>query len=338
MLKILNQNSYQEYLSEFSDYHFIQSAEHNYQDIMYGNCSYVGFFENEKPVILFKYATTNIMKGSKVALGSFGPIINTEKVTEEIFHKFFQELQNTLREQNIIFLQIYPVLLNEKNSIISSLLKSEGLLHKAPKKFTWLDGTMIVELDKDLDELFQNFRKDVKYNIKKAAKDERLSIAVYEEPTEAQIESFLKLYEKQQSRKDFKDRAIDFYTNLLTSGKAILFESKYEGELVSAIVGVKFESQNTLITYISASVQEAFKSRAPTLLRWELIKWAKENGYKRVDFFSLDKNTPSVSNFKRGFRPTEILFPEHAYDLIVKPELYYPYQVYAVGRRIIGNG
>ena len=136
MIKILNKIAYKELLEKFSDYHFIQSAEHDYQEIMYGNCHYIGFFDKNEPIILFKYATTRVMKSSFIALGSFGPIINIEKVDKEQFHKFIEDLRELLKKQNIIFLQIYPVLLNNKNDEIAKLLKGESKL-----RISYTDGS-----------------------------------------------------------------------------------------------------------------------------------------------------------------------------------------------------
>ena len=339
MLKILDKTSYQNLLQEFSDYHYIQSEEHNYQQIMYGNCHYVAFYDGRKhPVILFKFATTKFLKNHKFALGSFGPIINTDKVSRNTLSRFFDELSIVLKKQNIAFIQLFPVSVCYDNQKIINLINdSHPRLEKSFHKYTWIDGTMVVDLNVDLEQMFKSFRKDVKYNIKRAERDNIVKTTIHEKASNEIINKFFELYDKQQERKDFNDRATEFYRDLFENNKVILFEASYNSKMVSAIMAVKFEAQKSLITYISASTQEGFKTKAPTLLRWELIKWAKNNGFEKVDFFSLDKNTPSVSNFKRGFRPKEIEYMENAYNLVIDSKIYKLYKIFFSIRKLTKN-
>lgn len=337
MIKEISKEQYAEYLNNFTGYHFIQSAEHCYQEIIYDDCHHLSFYlaNPDMPLILLKIGTIKFMNKQTLALGSFGPIIDLENVDDELFNAFLLELKNYLKSKNISFLQIYPVSdTTEKNIQIQNLLKKKNILQKSPHKFTWLDGTMVLDLSKDLDEMLTNFRKDLRYNINRAEREELLETRIIEIPDENDIEAFINLYNLQQQRKDFHDRSSEFYRTLLRENKAVLFNAYQKGKLVSSIMGVLFEKENTVITYLSASIGDAFKLRAPTLLRWKLIKWAKENEYSKVDFYSYDKQNPSVNKFKEGFRPEVIMYPEHAYDLIVEPHNYYPYQAYRTGKNI----
>lgn len=337
MIQELTKEQYEHYIEDFNDYHFIQSAENDYQNIVYGNCTYIGYFEKELPVILFKFGVAHILGKQKLALGSFGPIIQLSRINDRIFESFTKELLPHLKQKDITCLQMYPVLLNDRNPEIEKLLSENKYIKPSPWKFTPIDGTMLVDLEMGIDEMYQSLRKDVRTNIKKTMKDKDLHIKIIENIEDSDINAFLSLYAKQRTRKNFEDHVPFYYEYLMRQRKAVLFNAIVNDEIVSSILAIKFQAGKSLITYLSASIEEAFKHEAPTLLRWKLINWAKENGYKKVDFFSIYKTTPSVTKFKLGFRPQVIDFPQNAYDLVVKPEIYYTYQFYSSGKRIL-NG
>ena len=70
---------------------------------------------------------------------------------------------------------------------------------------------------------------------------------------------------------------------------------------------------------------------APTLLLWEIAKWAKSKGLKKFDLWGAMGPDPDVHDpwygfhrFKQGFNPRLVEFTG-SYDLIISPILYYLY-------------
>ena len=67
---------------------------------------------------------------------------------------------------------------------------------------------------------------------------------------------------------------------------------------------------------------------APYLLQWQLIKIAKEQGYKYYDFYGIDEvKWPGVTRFKVTYAGTQ--------DIILNPFIYNLYNILRRLRRLV---
>ena len=67
---------------------------------------------------------------------------------------------------------------------------------------------------------------------------------------------------------------------------------------------------------------------ATYILHWEIIKYAKENGFNEYDFWGIDeKKWPGVTRFKKGFGGREVEYAG-SYDYVFQPFWYKLYNLY----------
>lgn len=98
-----------------------------------------------------------------------------------------------------------------------------------------------------------------------------------------------------------------FYPHTLSN------DLKFEDEYNNKGVGVNGDT----VTYLhGASTQEHKEVMAPYALHWQMIKIAKQLGYKYYDFYGInEKKWPGVTRFKRGFGGKEVNYPG-CYDVV----------------------
>lgn len=242
--------------------------------------------------------------------------------------------------------------------------RARSTLSRQPKQ------TTIVDLSLTEDVLCSRLHEKTRYNMRLALRrgvEIRNSLTL-PSPTgrgdggEGELEKFLELLKATAKRDKFKTHAPDYYRLMLnvlgcrasrpvlenvirktandTGGDAdgrittikmyIKLWLAYVGKEVvaGAIVGYFGDTA----TYLhGASSYEHRQLMAPNLLHWEIMKAAKQAGYKKYDFWGIDeKKWPGLTRFKRGFAGHEVLYPG-TFDLPIKK---FWYKLYRLGRKI----
>jgi len=249
------------------------------------------------------------------------PRITTEG--GQTFARLQRELEKIAKQENSIFIKLEPAKQSSISNHQSSITK-----HVQPPT------TLLVDLTKSEDELLKNMHSKTRYNIRLA---EKKGVKIKESDN---IEEFLKLNAETTTRDKFKSHSDDYYrkmSKILKNHKSEITNQKCSAKLFTAYYQDKPLTSNLTIffgdtvTYLhGASSSEHRNVMAPNLLQWEIIKQAKEMGYKWYDFWGVnpspDKNLPhhfkksweGFSRFKRGFvskeTGKEINFPD-CFDL-----------------------
>jgi lipid II:glycine glycyltransferase (peptidoglycan interpeptide bridge formation enzyme) len=122
------------------------------------------------------------------------------------------------------------------------------------------------------------------------------------------------------------------------------FKEKKEGNFKISLYLVYYKNQviagnivsffGDTVTYVhGASSYEHRRVMAPYLLQWQVIKKAKEKGYRHYDFYGIDEEKwPGITRFKKGFGGEGIKYPG-TYDLILNKKWYYVYKTLRYIRR-----
>lgn len=239
-----------------------------------------------------------------------GPVGEPEELIDKI--------KKTTQKDGAIFLKIEP----------PAEILLPPLLHAAsvqPKQ------TLVLNLLKANEELLSLMHEKTRYNIRLAEK-KNLVLKT------GALEDFWKLMEETTARDKFHAHPKKYYETMLkningdgkTEMRVELRVAYFENmPLAAAIVGYFGDT----VTYIhGASSNERRNLMAPYFLHWEIIKEAKNLGYKFYDFWGIDeKKWPGVTRFKKGFGGFEISYPG-AFDLPIN-KLWY--KIYDLAKKIL---
>lgn len=223
---------------------------------------------------------------------------------------------------------------------------------KANKEFkvskgmpTHLQYNTVLNLTKTEEDLLSGMKQKHRYNLKLA---EKKGVSVKIESTEQAFSEFLKLYLLTLNRQDYFGRGENYIKTVWNTLKE--FENKESKELIY-IATAYFEEKpiaswmlilfEDTICYPYGGTSDEYRNVMGTYkLIWEIIKWGKLKGYKKLDLFGLEADKSSeargqtseqlepefsdgYSRFKVGFGG-EIIKYADTIDLIINPKLYKP--------------
>lgn len=231
--------------------------------------------------------------------------------------KMVHDLRILGKQKNAIFIQIEP------NTTAKVPLKPSH--HPLFTKYTF-----VLDLAKSEDELLASMHPKTRYNIKVAQKH---NVKIAEDNSPAAFKEYLRLTEETTSRQGFFAHNKNYHKTMWDimhkAGIAHLFTATYEGEVLSA--WIVFVWGDTVYYPYGASSREHREVMAPTLLLWDIARWAKQKGLKYFDLWGAMGPNPDTRDpwfgfhrFKQGFNPRLIEF-SGSFDLVIKPFLYFMY-------------
>lgn len=194
--------------------------------------------------------------------------------------------------------------------------------------------TLILDLNKNEDELLKEMHQKTRYNIRLA---EKKGIIIKEGDIN-DLKEFWRLLQTTGERDNFRLHSFSHYEKLLAINKTApgfikLFMAQYEGK---NIAGGIFLFYGNKVTYLHGASDNNFRNlMAPYLLQWALIKKARAENYLAYDFFGIDEEKwPGVTRFKLGFGGRVFNYAG-TYDFIFKPAAYRFYEGLRKLRRAI---
>lgn len=234
----------------------------------------------------------NIPFGWRYAFCPQGPVFDELRIKNHEL-KIYETIINYLKaKKDIIFLRIEP------NTIIHN---SSFIIHHS------IDinpsATLILDLQKLLEELLAGMHQKTRYNIHLAEKKD-LKIN-----NDKNLEVFWLLMNRTGKRDKFKLHAKNHYESVLNSPLTFQKTIYFNNKPIAVAVFAKFG--NTFTYLYGASDYTHRDLMAPYLLQWEGIKMGKNFGCERYDFFGIapikDGNYDpkhqyaGVTRFKLGF-------------------------------------
>ncbi|HVZ12773.1 MAG TPA: peptidoglycan bridge formation glycyltransferase FemA/FemB family protein [Patescibacteria group bacterium] len=282
--------------------------------------------KNEKIVDGF---TLTIHRVPKINL-NIGYLPKGNKPTKEIL----EELVRIGKEENCIFVQLEPNLVNGQWSMVNGF-NLRPAAHPLITKYTF-----VLDLTHSEQELLAAMHSKTRYNIRVA---EKHGVKVTEDNSKESFENYLKLIEETTSRQGFYAHTPSYHRKMFetlsqksnvknqTSLTYHLLTAKYKNTTLTS--WVLFVFHDTLYYPYGASSRENRETMSNNLVAWEAIKFGKKLGLKYFDMWGAlgpnpDKNDPwfGFHRFKEGYGPTHTEFVG-SFDLIIKPNEYELYKV-----------
>jgi len=234
-----------------------------------------------------------------------GPLLDYSK--PEQAEILFTKIAQVAKEENALFLRIDPAMelgdapgLSGAQNFFKKLKFRPAHAHYQP------ESTLIVDLQKDEEEILKQMKPKGRYNIKVAQKH---GVTIHlSDGNDADVKTFYELFAKTTARDKFSGHPLDYYKNMLRVfgfNKAKLYIAKF-GEKAAAAAIITYYT-DTATYYFGASSDEHRNVMAPYLLHWKIMTDAKAEGFKFYDFFGIaPENKPNhpwakVTDFKLKF-------------------------------------
>ncbi|GIW63051.1 MAG: hypothetical protein KatS3mg090_0877 [Patescibacteria group bacterium] len=189
---------------------------------------------------------------------------------------------------------------------------------KSPTANQDAQNCIVIDLNKDLQTIFSQFKKNTRNLIRKA---EKIGVEIIESTKLSDYKLFEQLYYKTAERQSFTPHQgiLSEYKTLLKENQIKLFLGYFKQQLLSAALIVFYGKQ--AVYHHSGSIP----SKIPVnyLLQWKVIQTAKQQGFRYYNLWGVSpKDKPKhpwsgLSFFKRSFGGKEINFV-HSVDLPLK--------------------
>lgn len=167
---------------------------------------------------------------------------------------------------------------------------------------------MQLSLEPGLDALLAACKQKTRYNIRLA---ERKGVVVRQSDSVEDLRTFYNILEVTAERDEFHVRGFEYYRDMQEvlggAGMMKLFLAEHEGTALSG--AILFLFGRWCVYAYGASSNEHRQLMPNYLIQWEMIRWAKENGYGMYDFRGVspsrdptaDDHLAGLNRFKEGF-------------------------------------
>ncbi len=183
--------------------------------------------------------------------------------------------------------------------------------------------TLIVNLQKDQNDLLQEMKPKTRYNIRLA---KRKGVRVRQGLKPRDLNKFLELIETTAKRDKFRAHPADYYRRMVEvlgkGGLLRIFSADYQGKTIAANLILFFGRS---ATYLHGGSDNQHRNvMAPHLLQWEQILEAKRRGCLEYDFWGITAPAAQfpkwegITRFKKGFGGEEVGYAG-TYDLVLNP-------------------
>lgn len=243
---------------------------------------------------------------------TFGPYIDYNSL--EAFDYLLGHIKNIAKEHNVLSIQVHPFTWGSRTNEIITVFKKHGF-KRVP--FHIYEATMLIDLQKSEDEIFNNFESRGRKAVRQA---EMLGITANKvDFTKESFDQFYQLYYETCARTSMIPEQYEKIWNIVfqfsEKDKVFLFFSFFENIPVCAFISYKCGDCLSLIYSGSNHSEDVQKKRPTNFLYWYSIKWAKQMGYKWCDFAGVNSNpipgskSEGIRLFKRQFGPKYVEFP-----------------------------
>jgi hypothetical protein len=169
---------------------------------------------------------------------------------------------------------------------------------------TWTAATQIIRsLDAEEPALWMEFEHKVRKNVSKAM---RSGVRIEIDPSGARLENFLGIYEETMDRR----QALDCYyfgreyfeqMQKRLPGQFVYFHALLDGQVVST--ELVLISERSVYSFLGGTRKEAFACCPNDLLKFEIIKWAKQHGGSHFVLGGGYRSEDGIYRYKRAFAP-----------------------------------
>lgn len=310
---IENKKEWEDFLSTREEANFLQSwywgefHKNLGQDIIR-----TGFYKNNKLIGVMLSIVEDAKRGRHLIIPG-GPIIDWKD--EEIVNAFVREIKKIAYLNDCAFIRIRPQLLSDDFS--KNLFKDLGFSQAPMHLHAQL--TSQIDITKTEDEILANMRKNTRYEIRKAEK-ENIKITTSVDPKD--IRKFYNLQVETSVRQKFVPFSYDYLHEqfkVFAENNFTLLYSAYHGTTLLAQAFIIFYG-NEAVYHYGTGTEEGRRYPGAYLIQWEAIREAKKRGLKRYNLWGVANNPKhrfyGLSIFKRGFGGEDVEYLP-AQDLVI---------------------
>lgn len=224
-----------------------------------------------------------------------------------LWNSVIEELAECMERQHLAYLDVSP----EWTGPI------EPDSHEGTSKSTWEcvgkpRTSLRLDLTKSEDQLFGNFRKNTRYEIRRA---QRSQVAVSLASTADEISEFVLLYQRMAAHKGFAPDSPEEVRRLVnwlvhTPSRGALLLARLEN---AALGGAVIGRSGRRCWYVWGANDRNEHLNVGHILQWEALLWAKSHGCAEYDFGGyIPGATSGPAWFKAGFGGSVVNFlPTH---------------------------
>jgi lipid II:glycine glycyltransferase (peptidoglycan interpeptide bridge formation enzyme) len=265
-------------------------------------------------------AAIQILKRSFLFYAPRGPVLDFKD--EAALDFLLSEVRKLAKKHKAVALKIDPEV--EENDPAVPILIKRGFIPQ--KKQVQPRATLYLDLTRSLDDLLASFEEKTRYNIRLSAKK---GVKVSRFQGIEGVEIFHNIYQETARRDNFLIHPRSYYQKIMEimgpQQMARVFVAYLGDEPIAAVLVFCFGNR---VWYMYGSSKSEHREVMPNhALHWEVIKWAKEKGYKLYDLWGIpanpDPNHPlwGVYRFKKGFKGRQVNLIG-ACDLVYDPLFY----------------
>lgn len=174
---------------------------------------------------------------------------------------------------------------------------------------------VVRDLELPLDEIVMDFEHRARKSLKKALKNE---LEVEIDANGKRLDDFLDIYYGTMVRNNANENysfSSEFFNAINElKNNYVYIHILFEGKVIATEL-VLYGPENCY-SFLGGTNKEYFYLQPNTLLKYEIIKWAKENGLKRFILGGGYGNDDGIFKYKKGFAPNGI------YDFYVGKEIF----------------
>lgn len=220
----------------------------------------------------------------------------------------------------------------------TSHISIEPKLYKVPAFFSRLKkaptdrqprSTLMIDLQKSEEEILKQMKLKGRYNIKIAQK---YNVEISHTNPQEGERDFLKLYLPFVKRNGFDGKDEDYFERLNyvleEVGGGEYFFAKYKDQIVAAALVIYYGKAATFLFGASSDMHK--QTMSSYALHWEIMKHAKQSGYKWYDWYGISPGENTAAHpwdgftaFKKKFGGEQVDYIG-AYDFIYNKNLYFP--------------
>ncbi|MCP4544573.1 MAG: peptidoglycan bridge formation glycyltransferase FemA/FemB family protein [Chloroflexi bacterium] len=230
-----------------------------------------------------------------------GPILDYGDA--DLLEQVLDYLEATARRERALFVKIDPDVRTDTSEAVVRMLRNYGW--RSSVEQIQFRNTMLLDLDRSLDDLMAAFKSKWRYNTRLAV---RKGVTV-RRGTVDDLPLLYEMYTETSIRDNFVIRSAEYYHDawgtFIEAGLAQPLIAEVEGAPVAMVMIFCFAQR---AWYVYGASRAVHRKKMPNhLLQWEAMRWAQENGCTVYDMWGapevLDESDPlwGVYRFKQGF-------------------------------------
>ncbi|MGB7600050.1 MAG: GNAT family N-acetyltransferase [Candidatus Sulfotelmatobacter sp.] len=235
----------------------------------------------------------------RAVVANRGPVCDDNRLWQTATEEFIAHM----RVEGMTYCEVFPDWVQTPDSIAENHLRDSGWQGLGEER-----SSLRLELTKSDDEIFANFRKNSRYEIRRA---ERLGVSVVPASADVHIEEFLMLHARVAVRKGFLAEAPDDLRGPIrwligADSRGALLLARAENQVYGgAVIG----RAGKRCWYVWGAADKHEQFNVGHILQWKALLWAKSHGCREYDFGGY---TPGATSgpawFKAGFGGTVVRF------------------------------